>query len=367
LIPSNLKILLIENEDSQTPKLTSCLEENPNIKVETLCFNRLDLVWPEPLPDLIILNMVREEGLGQIPYTQITKLAQNYPVIAVTNDHNEELALEMVKQGVQDAIHWDQLDSRGLQRSINQSIERNKLKKDLKEALESKNKLISSISHDLRSPFFSLMETTKFLAENLERYPPDKLREFIMALHNASANTYKMVESLLLWANTQGDRIEYKPVDTELYPIVLESLWGATSQAKAKEITLHNNVEQTLMVFADKDMTNTILRNLVSNAIKFTPKGGDVWISAKESGSQLQITVKDNGVGMNSTTRDNLFKIEAKTSNKGTNGEGGTGLGLIVCDEFARKNQGFLKVESTEGKGSVFSLFLPLGKVPDHS
>ncbi|WP_169714803.1 ATP-binding response regulator [Spirochaeta cellobiosiphila] len=349
----------MEETEQRTPEILSYLHNINNIQTDTVLMDELPDFLSSNSTDIIILNLSNTTEAEVDLLVRVRTIAQELPIIVITSEHDDKLAIEMVKLGAQDYLIKDKLDVEWLKRSIYFSIERNKLKAMLRTTVSSKNKLLSIISHDLRSPFFSLMETTKFLADNLERYTPEKLREFIMALHNASANTYKMVESLLLWANAQGDRIECKAYLTELYPIVLESLLAANQQAKEKQIQLHNNIDQTIMIYADKDMTNTIIRNIITNAIKFTPTGGNVWLEALKVGEKVEIHIIDDGVGMSPQIKDNLFQIETKKSTKGTNGERGTGLGLVVCWEFVKKNNGRISVQSELNKGTEFIITLP--------
>ncbi len=218
-----------------------------------------------------------------------------------------------------------------------------------------KNKLFSVISHDLKTPMYALRN----LFQNVQEYdlPAEEIKNLLPDVVNELNYTTGLMENLLQWAKSQMTSNSVKPQKLDIYGIISEVTNLLTIQAEAKGVKLESTLDQPLHIYADKDMVDLVLRNLISNAIKFTPENGRIAITVQEKRSFIEVCVIDNGVGMNQETLDKLFN-EYYTS-RGTSNESGTGLGLILCKEFLAKNGGQMKVESQEGKGSTFSFTLP--------
>jgi signal transduction histidine kinase len=218
-----------------------------------------------------------------------------------------------------------------------------------------KNKLFSVISHDLKTPMYALRN----LFQNVQEYnlPPDEIKKLLPDVVNELNYTTGLMENLLQWAKSQMQSNSVRPQQLEVVNVITEVTQLLTIQAEAKNIRLESHVDQPFQVYADRDMANLVLRNLVANAIKFTPENGKITIRAKENRSFIEISVTDTGVGISKENLDKLFH-EYYTS-KGTANESGTGLGLMLCKEFLAKNGGQMRVESEEGKGSTFSFTLP--------
>jgi len=218
-----------------------------------------------------------------------------------------------------------------------------------------KNKLFSVISHDLKTPMYALRN----LFQNVQEYnlPAEEMKKLLPDVVNELNYTTGLMENLLQWAKSQMQSNSVRPQQLEVVNVITEVTQLLTIQAQAKNIRLESRVDQPFQVYADKDMANLVLRNLVANAIKFTPEKGKITIRAKENRSFIEISVTDTGVGISQENLDKLFN-EYYTS-KGTANESGTGLGLMLCKEFVAKNGGQMRVESEEGKGSTFSFTLP--------
>jgi signal transduction histidine kinase len=169
-----------------------------------------------------------------------------------------------------------------------------------------------------------------------------------------------LLENLLAWANSQQKKIAYTPVPINLSELVKDEFIMADEMATRKNIEINSYINDTLTVLGDKNMIRTILRNLITNAVKFTHKNGKVEVNAITRNNQLEIAVSDNGIGMTNETASKLFKIDANLSTLGTENEKGTGLGLFLCKEFVEKHGGKIWVESQEGKGSTFKFLIPL-------
>lgn len=242
--------------------------------------------------------------------------------------------------------------------SINAEIE---LKNNTLEELNAtKDKFFSIIAHDLKNSFNGILGASKLLVSSPGKFNHEETMDYVDMIHTSSQNAYKLLENLLEWSMSQTGRIDYKPQEIELKKIVTENanIWG--DQARAKNISIGSDIPGRIIVFADKNMLNTILRNLVTNAIKFTPRGGTITITAALKNNEVEIAVCDTGIGMNESTKNKLFRINEKTSIPGTEQEPGTGLGLILCKEFVEKHDGKIWVESELGKGSEFKFALPL-------
>jgi PAS domain S-box-containing protein len=223
-----------------------------------------------------------------------------------------------------------------------------------------KDKFFSIIAHDLRSPFNSFLGLTKIMAEELPSLTMAEIQMFAVSMEKSAANLFRLLENLLQWARMQQGLIPINQEVVSLLPVVDESIEMMLEQAKTKNIAIKNDIPDDLKVFADSNILQTVIRNLVSNAVKFTLKGGNITLSANETGNNcIEISIRDSGIGMDHAIMDNLFRLDVQTSRKGTDGEPSSGLGLILCKDFIEKHGGNLRVESEEGKGSTFYFTIP--------
>jgi PAS domain S-box-containing protein len=226
---------------------------------------------------------------------------------------------------------------------------------DLKALNNSKDKFFSIIAHDLRSPFTSFLGLTEILDEEFDSLPKEELSSIISSLRASASNLYQLLENLLQWSLLQREIIRFEPKTRFLLPLVTNCIEVITIPAKQKEIEISIEIPGNLEITADVNMLQTIIRNLVSNAIKFTNRGGDIRVSGTFTEEQIYlITVKDTGIGISAERQKEIFRLDANNKTKGTEGELSTGLGLILCKEFVEKHGGKIWVESSEGKGSTF-------------
>ena len=222
-----------------------------------------------------------------------------------------------------------------------------------------KDKFFSIIAHDLRTPFSSLLGFTKLLVEELPSMSQDQIQQIAVRMRKSATNLFSLLENLLEWSRMQQGLALFTPRTIPLPELVEAIITVASEQAKIKEIDLTSNIPD-LSVFADENMLQSVIRNLVSNAIKFTPKGGWVNVSVKTTcDNSVEFSVKDTGIGMIPSMVDDLFRIDFQTNRKGTEGEPSSGLGLIICKDFIKKHGGKIWVESEEGIGSTFLFTLP--------
>lgn len=227
---------------------------------------------------------------------------------------------------------------------------------------KTKDKFFSIIAHDLKNPLSSSNTLIDLIITNFESLSKDDLKNYLIDLNKSSKNLKDLLNNLLVWARSQTNRIEINFEEFNINEIIISSINQLESNLKYKKISLDNKIEDT-KVLADKNMLNTVVRNLISNAIKFTHEGGKIeLISEITENDFLKVIVKDNGVGIKNEKLKSIFNIDVNVSTKGTNNESGTGLGLILCKEFIEKNKGEIYVESTERKGSQFIFKIPLYK-----
>lgn len=230
--------------------------------------------------------------------------------------------------------------------------------KDLLELNANKDKFFSIISHDLKGPFSGILGISQMLVEDFENLSNEEIKELIKIIKSSSTNVYELLEGLLEWAQTQTGRMEYDFKNIDIYENTSKIIGILNTNAMNKNISFKNNVKEKTYVYADSKAISTVIRNLVSNAIKFTKNNGVVEINAQNIDEEVIISVTDNGIGMSEEDIQNLFRIETHNTKVGTNNESGTGIGLILCKELIEKHNGKIFVESELGKGSKFSFTL---------
>jgi len=222
-----------------------------------------------------------------------------------------------------------------------------------------KDKFFSIIAHDLKNPFNSILGFSDLLLQNIHRYDQLKIEMFLNTIKNSSKQAYDLLENLLVWARSQTGKIDYSPEPVDLNQRFSDNLGLLEAQTLNKKLKITTNIPDDTLVYGDKNMINTVIRNLVSNAIKFTFENGSINISVIDKDDMLEIAIKDNGIGIAPENLNKLFRIDSKYSTSGTNEERGTGLGLILCKEFVEKQGGKIWVESVLEKGSTFRFTLP--------
>lgn len=223
-----------------------------------------------------------------------------------------------------------------------------------------KDKFFEIIAHDLKSPFTALLGFSKILSVQAKELDADQVAEYGSMVHRAADQAFKLLEDLLDWSRLQLDRMEFELAPFDVSKLIKANLLRFEPVAASKGIQIGGDTVQELGVYADTHMVDTILRNLISNAIKFTEAGEEISVGAKKNGEWIEVSVKDTGVGISPEKIKDLFTLGQKISTKGTRGESGTGLGLQLCKELVEKQGGEIHVESIEGKGSTFCFTLPV-------
>jgi len=237
-----------------------------------------------------------------------------------------------------------------------------KINEELIQTISTRDKFFSIISHDLRSPLGGLMGILDVLNSSYENLDETEKKEIISDAALVSKTTYTLMENLLEWSRIKNGTISYYPEMLKIHQSIdnIASLYG--QNLKKKEILFTNNTDPLQLAYADKSMTETILRNLVSNAIKFTNQGGSIQVFSEVKDKMLILGVRDSGVGIEQGSVPKLFRVDVSFSTKGTAKESGTGLGLIICKELAEKQGGEIWVESKKNEGSTFYFSVPLEK-----
>ena len=312
-------------------------------------------------PDLILLDVMMPgiSGYEVCKLLKQSEVTKEIPVIfltAKTDESDIEMAFEV---GGVDYV-TNPFKVKEILSRVKTQIDLKEAREALKDQIVNRDNFFSIIAHDLRSPFNGFLNMTELLAEGIEEFSKEELSEISKEMYKTSLNLFKLIENLLDWARMQKGQIEYKPKEINICDLVNESLSAINQRAAQKGITISNEVAEDLKINADEKMISTVLRNLISNAVKFTRRDGEVTIASDLSDSkEVIISVKDNGVGISVNDINKLFRMEEKVKSIGTDGEPSTGLGLLLCKEFIEKHCGRIWVESEEGKGSTFYFSIP--------
>jgi len=235
---------------------------------------------------------------------------------------------------------------------------------ELRGAIAEKDRFFSIMAHDLKSPISGFLSLTKILVEDFENLTMKEVNKSLNALYKSSMRVFALLENLLEWAKLQQGLLICSPSPYLLKEIVRTSLDFVHSLADQKEITLRDETPSDVIVNIDPPLIGTVIRNLLSNALKFSNRGGHVLVTARQEGGMVTVSVQDDGVGMDQETLAKLFSLDNKITRPGTEGETSTGLGLVLCKEFVEKHGGRIWAKSSPGQGTTFSFTLPL---PDTS
>jgi signal transduction histidine kinase len=292
-------------------------------------------------------DKVKGFDVGAVDY--VTKPLQHEEVLARVTTH---LSLRALTRDLQTQnAKLQQLSSELAARNV-----------ELVELNATKDKLFSIIAHDLRGPFTPIINLAQLLELSAEKSGDADMKEMAGGVYRSSKNIYNLLENLLQWAQIQRGQIKPQPEKVYLKQLITDAQWLYKDNAAAKHITVSDTIETGLWAFADEQLLETIIRNLILNAIKFTPDGGKIHIGVQLSPTQphlVEIAITDTGVGMDAEQLKQLFKVGG-THTKGTQEEQGSGLGLIICQEMVQKNGGKIWVEKSEaGKGTTMKFTVP--------
>lgn len=240
------------------------------------------------------------------------------------------------------------------------SDEIKKISEELHETNQTKDKFFTIISHDLKNPFQAINGALKLLLSEEDSLTEEERNNFLNGILNTSTKAYSLLENLLIWSRHQMGKMDFNPERIELFEEIIVSVELLKNNAALKNITLLNKVERDIYVTADRNMLDTVVRNLVTNAIKFTKENGTIEIESRIIDDNVEVAIIDNGVGIPAESLSRLFRIDQSISTQGTKNETGSGLGLILCKEFVEKNNGKIRIESELGVGTRIIFTLPI-------
>jgi len=246
------------------------------------------------------------------------------------------------------------------QEIANQKEEIESQRDSLEELNAAKDKLFTIIGHDLKNPLTSLLSVSHTLKENIAHLTQDELKQAITNVDHSAQNLFRLLENLLEWTRTQTGHTPIHRRHFKLNTVIRENINYLSPQAGKKQIDLKHELPESISVYADRNMISTVVRNLLNNAIKFTPKGGMVKIRSVHTHTATRVEISDTGLGISEEAREKLFRIDSTVSTRGTEDEKGTGLGLLLCKDFVEKNGGSIWADSLPGKGSTFTFTIPL-------
>ncbi len=346
-IPRNLQVLgtILKEQDFDVSVATngeSALEMLTHIK-----------------PDLILLDVMMPGISGFDVCKQIkgNPQTEEIPIIFLTAKTDSEDIIQGLKLGAVDYV-TKPFNGMELLTRVKAHVELKLSRESLKELNATKDKFFSIIAHDLKSPIAAVQQATEFIIDSYDEFDKEIFLDLINDLHHSSKSLMSLLENLLNWAQSQTGHLHFNPVTLTLSKLAQSNFSILQNSANTKNISLEINIPEKLTIYADKNMICTVMRNLVSNAIKYT-QNGKVTVKAEADENNVIIAVTDTGLGINKKNIDQLFQLDTQLSTTGTNNEKGTGLGLILCKAFIEKHEGTIKAESEVGKGTTFTITLP--------
>lgn len=323
-------------------------------------------------PDLILLDvqMPKLNGFELCKLIKKTPHIKDIPIIFITGMNSPENKIKGLEIGGVDYV-TKPFNPLELKARVKTHVELSLAKKNienqatkLRESLNLKNRIFSIIGHDLRSPLSAAKLKMDFILRGIiDPKKDDFLDSTVYELSRTMDEALNLLQNLLGWGRSESNQIEIIPEELDIHQIAEETFRLLKIGSEHKQIKLINQVPIEYKAFADLNTIKTVLRNLVSNAIKFTSKEGEVTINAKKENNRIRIAVIDNGQGISKDDTKKILNTKEHFSNLGTEREPGTGLGLVLCQIFVKKNGGTLKVESEVGRGSTFHFDLPLEKI----
>jgi len=240
--------------------------------------------------------------------------------------------------------------------------EKKRMEDQLRDLYASRDQLMSIISHDLKSPFNGILGLASLLLQDYDELSESERKEFIENIEVSAQSAFKLLENLLEWSRIQTGKIHFTFEELNLGRLIYENFLLLQSTAEKKQIHLYNYTPPDCFIFADRNSMSTIIRNLLTNAIKFTAKGGKISVHSNQVDNMWEISISDTGTGIKPENLVKLFKTGETVKTRGTENEKGTGLGLLLCKEFVEKNGGTIRAESTPGMGSKFIFTVPANK-----
>lgn len=367
------RILVVDDLIANVDMVVTYLEMEgyKNIIATTDARDVVDL-YNNTKPDILLMDisMPHYNGLELMEMIRRNHPENDYlPILILTADITSATKRKALQAGASDFL-TKPFDLIELKARVNTHLqirfknnEINDYARELKEQIAIKDKFFSIIAHDVRNPFTGIINYTKILQTQDRTIDPEELKRIFKIINTTATQGYDLLENLLKWSKSQTGSLQITPVCLSLLNSIESCVHLVENQSRGKNITLRVDVDSALTVNTDKDMFETIIRNLISNAVKFTNPDGMVTVFSQFDDHEIRILVQDNGIGISPDEKEKLFRIDSKLqSRKGTADETGSGLGLILCSEFAMQLGGAISFESEEGNGTTFILHLPAGK-----
>ena len=314
------------------------------------------------LPDIILLDvqMPEMDGFEVCKILKESEATKHIPILFLTAKNSQEDILKGFELGAVDYIPKP-FNQKELIARVKTHIELKQARErvenyagELKELVATKDRFFNIIAHDLKSPFNAILGFTEALETDAATIDRVELQKFASLLHHTADNTFKLVQNLLEWSRLQTNKMNFEPKKLPLASIVQETVKQLNGQAISKQITINASVAQDVFVIADEYMISTVLRNLISNALKFSNPGSEIVAGASAIGTEVIVSVADQGVGISPEAKASLFDLTNNYTTRGTANESGTGLGLLLCKEIIEKHAKKLWLESEPGRGTTF-------------
>lgn len=356
--------ILIIDDNPMNLMLTSKILEGFGYSVRTALSGAQGLeLMTQEMPSLILLDISMPDMDGYEVCELIKKNEKwtEIPVIFLTaNTMTEDLIKGFEKGGV-DYI-TKPFKSEELSVRVKTHLELYESKNEILKMNKQRDKLYSIIAHDIRSPLSGILQTVDAIEQGYFDPSGVDFKEIIHHLKISTQETTTLLNSLLQWSRVKSDKFEINPSQTNIYVVVSSCIQLLHANAEYKNINIHFDSNTDAIAWCDEVSIHTVIRNLISNAIKFTQSNGSIWIRTSQTEDKIRIEVIDTGVGMTNDTISAIFDKNEHLTTSGTNNEQGTGLGLMLVKEFVEKNNGKIFVESVIGKGSTFVVELPVIK-----
>ena len=360
-------VILVVDDSMQNLKLLGNMLNEWNFQIALAKNGKEALsLAPKIIPSLILLDIMMPEmdGFEVCEKLKNDDRTTDIPIIFLTAKTSQDDIIKGFKLGGVDYItkpfNQDELMMR-IQTHLELKAARDKIQQqaeELKQSNATKDKMFSVISHDLRAPLGGIKSMMDLVFEDRSNNKeiPDKT---FKSLKTAADQTYNLLENLLYWSRTQRRKLDFEPELINIYDLVEENIELMQTLASNKNIQIENALNPEDLAFADNNMIKTIIRNLINNAIKFTEDSGEIKINADVEDNVIHIHFQDSGVGIDDESLEKIHNQKEFFTTYGTKREKGSGLGLNLCFDFAKRNNGDLSIKSTRGKGSTFTLTLP--------
>ncbi|MFC2110994.1 ATP-binding protein [Bacteroidota bacterium] len=340
------------------------ISQNNQIKFCNQQFSRIfGYTNAEELYDKNIFELINEDYhlkvREEINFRRLNSNSSNFSIQGIKKDGSNfyfEVFSQIIQFSGESAIHGSIIDI------TEKKLFQDRLKESeqkLKDLIRTKENFYSIIAHDLKNPFNTIVGFSNLIIDEINEMSKDEIFEVVQMINKTGVETMNLLINLLDWSRTQTGSLKLNPTFFDINEILELNLQLLFSQATNKEIEIYTDIPEPTVVYADKNIVNTILRNLISNAIKYTHKSGEIEINAQNREKDVEISIIDNGIGITEEIKSKLFTLDLEKTIDGTNNEKGTGLGLMICKEFVEKSNGKISVKSEAGKGSTFSFSLP--------